>query len=158
MAFNLCKAGTYVWDHTVLLHGSAPCKRHGCSWMCGLIRSPMKTPLMVDVVCGLMLAFPQRDLDTTSPPSFRRRAEAGKLHCATVSTCFSLSDLLVPLSRSCLHLPTPHIFFSLVLRTQRGSGTCGHLSKLTCLSERHELTAGKLPKTTTFRSRSPFLS
>lgn len=56
-----------------------------------------------------------------------------------------------------------HIFFSLflsslVLRTQRGSGTCGHLSKLTCLSERHELTVGKLPKTTTFRSRSPFLS
>lgn len=65
VAFNLCKAGTYVWDHTVLLHGSAPCKRHGCSWMCGLIRSPLKTPLMVDVVCGLTLAFPQRDLDTT---------------------------------------------------------------------------------------------
>ena len=29
---------------------------------------------------------------------------------------------------------------------------CGWLSKLTCLSERHESTAGRLPKTTTFRS------
>ncbi len=146
--------------HAVLLHDSSPCMGHACSWMWGLIHSPSKAPLMLaaESVCGLTPVLPQRDVNTHSVPKLQWGAGAGRLHSATDSTHF----YLLPLSRSLpLFLLYSSIFSSSlspsVVTTERSSDMCGWLSKLTCLSERHESTTGRLPKTTTFRSHSRWL-
>lgn len=113
-------------------------------------------------VCGLTPALPQRNMDMHSTPIFQWGAGAGKLPSATDSTYFFLSSLTMCLNLHPPSLPVSRIYFFFgalflspsVVTTERGSGMCGRLSKLTCLSERHESTAGRLPKTTTFRSLS----
>lgn len=65
--------------------------------------------------------------------------------------CDSQHTFFPPISLYPFLRPAPPPFFGLflvplVVRTQRGSGTCRQLSKLTCISARHELMAGKLPK------------
>ena len=120
-----------------------------------------KHPLMLAAgrVCRLTPALRQRDMDTHSAPSFQWGARAGKAPLCDRQHTFlpSLSSLL---SLSLFYF-FPALFLSpSVVTTERGLGMCGWLSKLTCLSERHESTAGRLPKTTTFRSlvSAPLLS
>lgn len=146
MAFNLCK---YVWDRVASLCSSSPCTGHRCSWMHGLIHIPYKAPLTLaaeSVWVKLQLFLKETWTHTqhwasNEEPGQESSALRQTAHIFTISSLFFL--FFFPLSLS-------------NVTTERGSGMCGWLSKLTRLSERNE-SSGRLPKTTAFRSRSQFL-
>lgn len=141
----------WVSDHTVSMHGSSPCWGHNVLFRCVAWFTAHTKPhwWLLLRVCGLTPALPQRDVDTHSAASLQWGAKVGELISATDSAHF----FFLPSPSSVFYFFSHFLPSSSVVTVENSSGMCGWLSKLACLSERHEST-GRLPKTTTFRSHS----